>query len=340
MRIPMDFTPVRRARRQWESHRLFLLGLLALFATGLPAYGETDFPDRPIRLIVPFGPGGSTDVVGRALAEQVGKQLDRTVVVENKPGAAGSIGLRAIAQSTPDGLTFALGSTGTLAINPIVDTHLPYNPKTDLEPVALFAFVSNVFVISPDQKSKTLAEFIAASKAHPGTFNYGSPGIGHTSHLLGELLKLDTGADMTLIPYKSDNEVSQDLQSGRIQAAFMTLIAATPLIQSGAARPLGLVAPQRSPKFPEVPTFAEQGYKSLQNSAWFGVVAPRGTPAPLVAKFAKAIEKAVATPEMKQILVRIGLDPTYQGQDEFKQYIAAETEKWAKVVEASGIPKR
>lgn len=340
MGIPTDFTPMRRCRRQWESRRLFLLGLLALVATGLPAYAESDFPNRPIRLIVPFGPGGSSDVVGRALAEQVGKQLDRTVIIENKPGAAGAIGLRAIAQSAPDGLTFGLGSTGTLAINPTIDTHLPYNPKTDLEPVALFAFVSNVFVISADQKSKTLAEFIAASKAHPGTFNYGSPGIGHTSHLLGEQLKLDSGADMTLIPYKSDNEVSQDIQTGRIQATFMTLIAATPLIQSEAARPLGLVAPQRSPKFPDVPTFAELGYKSLEYSAWFGVVAPHGTPEPLVAKFAKAIEKAIATPEMKQVMARIGLDPTYKGQDEFKQYIAAETEKWARVVEASGIPKR
>ncbi|MFG1225572.1 Bug family tripartite tricarboxylate transporter substrate binding protein [Xanthobacter wiegelii] len=337
MRILTDFTAIRRLL---GGRPLLVLGFLALVAIGLPAQAESDFPDRPIRLIVPFGPGGSSDVAGRALAEQVSKQLNRTVVVENKPGAAGSIGLRAIAQSAPDGLTFGIGSTATLAINPIVDTQLPYNPKTDLEPVALFAFVSNVFVISAQQKSKTLTEFIAASKAHPGTFNYGSPGIGHTSHLLGELLKLDTGADMTLIPYKSDNEVSQDLQAGRIQAAFMTLIAATPLIQSGAARPLGLVAPQRSPTFPDVPTFAELGYKSLQYSAWFGVVAPRGTPAPLVAKFANAIKKALEVPEMKQLLARIGLDPSYRGQDDFRQYIAAETEKWARVVEASGIPKR
>jgi tripartite-type tricarboxylate transporter receptor subunit TctC len=325
------------------TRRPALVAALALLVSSLlagPARAQEPWPQagRPIQLIVP-APGGSGtgDTIARILAEEMQARLKTSIVVDNKAGANGNIGATAAAATPADGYHFLFSWAGTLAVNKALYKNLSFDAQKDFVPIALLADVPNILVLNDAIPAKDLAEFIAYAKANPGKLNFGSTGIGSSMHLAGEFFMRETGAQMTHVPYNAPGTATTDLIGGRIQLMFQLIPGIIGQVKSGKVRAIAVMAPQRSPALPDVPTSAELGQPQLLSSTWFALLAPKGTPAPIVQRMNAVANDVLADPAVKKRLADIGASTLGGTPQQLAQHLAAETEKWGRVVREAHI---
>jgi tripartite-type tricarboxylate transporter receptor subunit TctC len=304
------------------------------FAT-YPAAAD-EYPSRTVKIIVPFGAGGPADVFTRAIAAELQKSMKQTFVMENRPGAGTTIGTEAVAKAQPDGYTLLILS-GTQTVNETLYGKKQYQLMRDLVPIAPLVDTDLVMVVHPSVPAKNLAELLALARAKPGTLNYGSSGPGSNYHMAGELLRNITGVDIVHVPYKGSTGARNDILSGQIQILFDSVPTMTATIQNGLVRALGTSGKTRSAQLPGVPTLDEAGAKDFQHTLWVGVMAPAGTPQPIIDVLHREITKAVNQPSLKETLAKQGAVPLTMGQAEFKAFVQAQVDKWAKVIKANGI---
>ncbi|MFO1412986.1 MAG: tripartite tricarboxylate transporter substrate binding protein [Burkholderiales bacterium] len=313
------------------------VGVAALAALASLASAQAPYPVKPIRIVVPFPAGGTTDILARAVAAKLTETTGQAAVVDNRPGAGGNIGAELVAKSAPDGYTFLMGTVGTHAINPSLYAKLPYDHVKDFAPVILVAGVPNVLVVNPSLPVNSVQELIAYIKANPGKVNFASSGSGTSIHLSGELFKTMTGLQITHVPYKGSAPALQDLVGGQVQIMFDNLPSSLALIKGGKLKALAVTSAERSTALPDVPTVAEAGLPGFEASSWFGLLAPAGTPKEAIAKVNGEVAKWLATPEAKEKLASQGaIAASGLTPEDFQKHIAAETTKWAKVVKESG----
>jgi tripartite-type tricarboxylate transporter receptor subunit TctC len=315
---------------------LLALGLGAIVAPGLARAQPADWPARPIRFILPFPPGGGTDILGRLIAERLTAGLGQPVVTENRGGAGGNVGAEAAAKSPPDGYTIVLVAP-SLAISPSLYSKLNYDPVKDFAPVSLVATVPNVMITNPSVPAATLKEFIALAKSKPGEMNFGSGGSGTSNHLAGELFNIVAGVKLVHVPYKGVNLAMQDVLSARVQLVFIGIPAAAPHIKAGKLRALALASAQRSAVLPDVPTADEAGLPKFEVTTWYGILAPAGTPRPVVARLNGELGKIMHSPELKDRLEALATDPLTSTPEEFADLIRREIAKWSEVVREAGL---
>jgi tripartite-type tricarboxylate transporter receptor subunit TctC len=313
--------------------KLPLLLLLSLAAT--VAFGET-YPTKPIRMIVPFPAGGTTDILARSVGQKLGEAVGRQVIIDNRPGAGGNIGSDMVAKAAPDGYTLLMGTVGTHAINASLYAKMPYDHIQDFAPITLVAAVPNVLVVNPSVEAKSVRELIALAKAKPGQLSFASSGNGTSIHLSGELFKTMAGIDMLHVPYKGSAPALTDLIGGQVNLMFDNLPSSLPHIKAGKLRALAVTSGKRSPALPDVPTIAEAGLPGFEASSWFGVFAPAGTPKEIITRLNMEIVKALTSPELKERLAAQGAEAVGNSPEQFAAHIRSETAKWAKVVKASG----
>ncbi len=294
------------------------------------------YPDRIIKIVVPFAPGGGTDVVARTLAQEMAKDLGVSVIVENKPGAGTIIGTQAVAASEPDGYTLLMGTFAN-AVNPSLNAKLPYDPHKDFAPVALVARSFNIVVVNPKSAIKSIADLIAAANADPGKLSYGTYGTGTSAHLAGELFKSLAKVDLTMVPYKGAAPAIIDLISGQIQVMFTTVASAASLIAAGQLRALAVTSAERSPAFPELPTVAEAGVPGYAAESWYGLFAPAKTPQDVVDRLNKSAAMAVQSEAFKRLGVNEGLVMVARPPEELERYFRGEEARWRKVIQDAGI---
>lgn len=310
-----------------------MLLTVALLAAALPGIAA-DYPSKPIRLVVPFAAGGTSDHFGRLVGKVIAERLGVPVIVDNRVGAGGNIGSDAVAKADPDGYTLLLGGAGHLVVGPALYTNFPFDPARDLVPVTLVATAMNMLTLHPSVPARNLAEFVEYAKAHPGKLNYASGGTGGLIHLAAEMLSADAGIKMNHIPYKGSALAHTDLLSGRVQVMFDNLPNVLPYVRSGQLRALAVTGRQRSPLAPDVPTIAEQGYPDYEVVVWWGVLAPRGTPPAIVDKLNREIHAGLG--ELREQIAGYGGQLAASTPDEFAQLIRTELRRWAKVVKRSG----
>lgn len=318
------------------SRRVFTLAAAGAAASTLPAFAQDAWPAKPIRLVIPFPPGGATDILGRMVAQELNKALGVSVIAENRAGAGGNIGAEAVAKSAPDGYTLLMGTIGTQSINQSLYPKLPYDPVKDFAPVTLVATVPNVLVVNPSVPANSVKELIALAKSKPGKLNYGSSGNGSSVHLSGELFKSMTGTFMTHIPYRGSAPAVADLLAGQLDLMFDNLPSVISHIKSGRLRALGVTSPKRSPSLPDLPTIAEAGVPGYDATSWFCLVAPAGTPQPVIGRIQQIVARALGTPEIREKLLTLGAEGVGNTPEAFGQFIRAEAAKWAMVVKVSG----
>ena len=300
------------------------------------ANAQTDYPTRPVKVIVPSPPGGGTDILARVLAQHFSRALGQPFVVENKPGAGNMIGIESVARSPGDGYT-VLVTASTLALNSVLYKKVPYDPVRDFAPITLAATAPNVLVVNPALPAKSLAEFIALAKAKPGALSYGTPGIGTSPHLSMELLKSMAGIDLQHVPYRGTAAAVTDVIGGQIAAMFANALTAKPHVDSGRVRALAVSGPSRIEAFPTVPTVAEAGVAGYEAMQWYGMAAPAGTAPQIIARLHAEAAKALQSDEMKAKLALDGAQPVGSTPAEFAALIRRELEKWTRVVHAAGI---
>jgi tripartite-type tricarboxylate transporter receptor subunit TctC len=319
-----------------------LLSTLMLSAAALlmasPALASATYPTQPIKLVVPFPPGGPTDALARRLAESLAKPLGQPVIVENKAGAGGNIGSEFVANAKPDGYTILFGTSGPLAINISLYKNQGYDPRTSFTPIARIGHLPNILVVNPKVPAKNLTELIAYAKKHPDELSYASSGNGASSHLAGVLFNDLAGTNILHIPYRGTGPALNDLLGGQVSMAFTDILTALPHIKSGTLRPIGLASAKRSAALPDLATLDEQGLKGYDVSVFFGIVAPKGTPAPVVQKLNAAFNQAMSDPTIEQVLAQQGIvradDTTPEGLGKF---INSEVDKWAAVIKNAKI---
>jgi len=321
------------ARRFARSILAALVGLAACAAVAAdPAY-----PTRPLRFIVPFAPGGSTDTLARTLAQRLSDAFGHQVVVDNRSGGNGNIGTEIVARAAPDGHTIVLGYIANLGIGPSLYAKLPFDPVKDFAPVTLLAVAPNILVAHPSVPVKNVRELVVYAKANPQKVNYASAAVASLGHLAGELLNSSAGIQMQHVPYKGSGQAVIDLLAGQVQIMFSGMSSVMPHIKGGKLRPLAVTGAQRSPATPDVPTIAEAGYPGFEASAWYSVMAPAGTPKPVVMRLNGEILRALKIPEVKDRLENVGFEIVGSSPEQCGTYIRNEIAKWAKVVKASGI---
>ncbi|HRH89302.1 MAG TPA: tripartite tricarboxylate transporter substrate binding protein [Rubrivivax sp.] len=308
--------------------------VLGWIATGT-ASAQADWPSRPVRIVVPFAPGGTTDLTARIIAEQLSQSLKQNFLVENKAGAGGNLGAAEVAKAAPDGYTFLMGTPGTQAINQFLYPRMPYDTAKDLVPVSFVVRVPNVLMVNPQLPAKNIQELLALLKAQPGKLSYGTPGNGSTGHLSTELFKTQAGVFVTHIPYRGSGPMLQDLMAGQVQMAIDNLPSALPLIQAGKLVALGVTSAQPVPQLPGVPAVASvlPGYEA---EAWFVLVAPAGTPQPIIDKLSAEVDRILKKPEVIERFAKLGATPVGGTPKQLGDFIAAETRKWQQVVKTSG----
>ena len=296
------------------------------------------YPNKPIRLLVPFAPGGSSDIVSRSFAAEMAKTLGQTVVVESKPGGAGNIAMMEAKGSLPDGYTIILGHVGTLAVNPAMFAKLPYDPVKDFVPITLLAKVPSLLVVNAEKmKVKNLKELVEYAKKNPGTLNYGSAGNGSSGHLAMAYVALTAGFTATHVPYKGTGPMMTDLLAGRLEATFTGAPPLMAHVKAGTLRPIAVGTAKRSPAMPDVPTVAEQGYPGFETSQWYGLLAPAGTPDAIIQKLAQAAVAAGKSPVVSERLSAEAAEPATSTPAEFAAFIKVEAARWNDVVKKSQI---
>jgi len=316
---------------------LVALAAISLALAGAPAaFAQATFPSKPIRIVVPFPPGGTTDILARAAAQKMTEAWKEQVVVDNRPGAGGNIGAELVAKASADGYTMLMGTVGTHAINPSLYAKMPYDHVKDFAPVILVASVPNVLVVHPSVPANTVQELIAYAKANPGKINFASSGSGTSIHLAGELFKTMSGVQMAHVPYKGSAPAIADLLGGQVQIMFDNLPSALPQIRGGKLRALAVTSAQRAPALPDVPTVAESGLPGFEASSWFGLLAPAGSPRDAILKVNGEVNRWLASPEAKEKLTSQGANAAGGSSEVFARHAATETAKWQQVVKASG----
>ena len=302
------------------------------------AAAQTDYPVRPVRIIVPSPPSGGTDIIGRVLAHHLSKALGQQFFVENKPGAGNMIGIEAAARSAPDGYTLLMVAS-TLVLNSVLYKQVPYDPVRDFSPITLAATAPNILVVDPKLPINSVSDLIATAKAKPGALSYGTPGIGTSPHLCMELLKYMAKIDLQHVPYKGTAAAVTDVMGGQIQVAFATALTAKPLVDAGRLRALAVSGPKRAEALSNVPPVGETvpGYEAMQ---WYGLVAPAGTPSSIIDRVHAEAIKALASRETKERLATDGAEPLGSTPAEFAGFIRRELDKWTKVAQAAGIEKQ
>jgi len=317
--------------------KLALLAAAAVASTAAStAASAQNYPTRPIRLVVPYAPGGSADIVARRIVDEWAKAAGGSIYVENKAGAGGNIGVDAVAKSDPDGYTIGL-QTVSLAINPALFPKLPYNTLKDLAPIGMVASSQHVLVVNPAFPGKDTKALLAAAQSKPGKFNYGSAGPGSTFHMAAELFKDVTHTDITHVPYKGGGPALLDTMAGMVDMSFPVLSAAVPHVRAGKLRAIGVTGPKRSALLPDVPTLQESGATGYNFETWFMVFAPANTPKPVIDKLNASLNKALNSPELKDKLVKDGFDPSPSTPAQAQARLAQELPLWAKLIKERGI---
>jgi tripartite-type tricarboxylate transporter receptor subunit TctC len=317
-------------------HQLLLLSALALGHAPL-ALAQDAWPAKPIRLVVPFAAGGTSDILGRTIGDKLQAALKQTVIIDNKAGAGGVIGADVVAKSAPDGYTVLLGTIASHAINPALQPKMPYNAATDFAPVILLGSISNVLLVGAEQPFKNVKDLIAAAKAKPGSIAFASAGQGSSQHMSGETFKLLAGAELTHVPYKGSAPAVQDVIGGQIPMSFETVTVALPHIQSGKVRALAVTSAARSPALPNLPTLQEAGVPGFDVASWQALYAPAGTPPAIVQRLNAEVEKILAQPDVKAKMEGLGLVHTANTPEQFTAFGRAELTKWAKVVKEGKV---
>jgi tripartite-type tricarboxylate transporter receptor subunit TctC len=314
--------------------RRSLLAVAAAAGAARSAWAQpSDYPARPVRIIVSFTAGGTTDILARAVAQKLSDRLRQSFIVDNKPGAGGNLGTEVAARAAPDGYTLIVNSVGPMAVNPTLYKKLNINPLVDLVPVVQIADVPNVLVVHPSLPVRTLDEFIAYARSRPGELNYGSTGVGTSSHLSGYMLSKRVSVQTTHVPYRGADALN-DLLAGRLQFMFATIPSVIQHIGAGKLRAIAVTSARRSRSLPDIPTVAERGFPGFEAGSWFGFFAPRGTPEAVIATLNKAVNEAL--PSLEAQMVREGADPVGGSPEQFGQFVQKEYEKWRVVVRESG----
>ena len=313
------------------------LAIVAALAT-TPNASAVDYPVRPIKLVVPYAAGGPTDVLGRLVADYLGRDLKQAVIVENKPGAQGAIGAEAVARADPDGYTLFVAAGSIIVLNPMLYKKLSYDPVKDFRMLALVTDLPVVMEVHPSVPAKTVAEFVAYARQNPGKLNFGSAGTGGTIHLAGEMFKQMAGIEMTHVPYKGAGPALTDLLSGNIQVMFDSMGTALPPVKAGLLRPLGVSSTQRSPDLPDVPTIAESGYPDYAVSVWYGIVAPSKLPDEIAQKISASLDRALNDDAFRASLEKIGF-PVFRPRSAaaITEFIDADRARWSAVIRAQNI---
>jgi tripartite-type tricarboxylate transporter receptor subunit TctC len=317
--------------------RIALLAVVFAVTISSPPANADDYPSRPVKIIVPFGAGGPTDVYTRAIGEELRKALHQPFVMENRPGAGTTIGTDFVAKSPPDGYTLLMVS-GTQTVNETLYVHKQYQLMRDLVPVAPLIDTDLVLVVHPSVPAKNLEELLALARSKPGTINYGSSGPGSNYHMAGELLRNLAGVDIVHVPYKGSTGARNDILSGQIQMLFDSVPTMAPMIKAGLVRALGTTGKTRSPTLPDVPTIAEAGVPGFNATLWVGFMAPAATPQPIVDKLNREITRIVAQPAIKEAWEKTGATPITMTQTDFKVFMDGQIAKWANVIKANNIP--
>ena len=318
-----------------QTRRAVLALAIGLAAGTASAQGA--YPDRPVRVVVPFAAGGTTDIFARLLGERLSQALGQQFVIENRGGAGGNIGADAVAKADPDGYTLVMGTVGTHAINASLYAKMPYDALGDFAPVAYVAGVPNLMVVNPKNvKAANVQDFIAEAKGAARRFNMASSGNGTSIHLSGELFKQITGVEMPHVPYRGSGPAVNDLIGGQVDVMFDNLPSSIEHAKAGTLRPLAVTSAQRSPAIPNVPTLAESGLPGFEATSWFALFAPKGTPAAIVAKLNQEVRKALETPELQKRFAELGGEIRPMSPDELAAYVRSEHDKWAKVVKSAG----
>jgi len=312
--------------------RPLLLLIASLFCVAAAAQ---PFPSKPVRIIVPFSPGGVADSSARVISDKLGARLGQSVVVENRPGASGNIGTQQVAAAAPDGYTLLLGFDGTMVVNPHVYAKLPFDTLRDFAPVTKLGDATLILVAHPSVPAKDLREFLAIAKTQ--NFSYGSAGTGSTPHLAGELLAQRTGIALTHVPYKGGGQAMGDVVGGQIPLVFTAIATAQQFVRSGKLKGLGVSSARRSGSLPDVPTFVESGLEGFVVDSWVGILAPAKTPPPVVARLQKEIAAVLAEPETRERYATLGIEPVANAPEQFAEQIRADLARWEKVVRQAGI---
>ena len=309
--------------------------LLASFTAALPAGAQT-YPAKTVRLILPFPPGGPSDILGRALAQKLTEQVGQQVITDNRPGAGGNLGLELTAKAAPDGYTAVLSSP-LISLSPLLYTKLNYDPFKDLAPVSLVAQIQNVVLVHPSVPAKSLKDLAQVARASPGKLNYGSGGVGTTTHLAPELFMSMTKTKMVHVPFKGSGLALIGLISGQVDVLIMAVPAAQEQVRAGKARALAVISEKRATPMPNVPTSKEAGFENFVVDIWYGILAPAGTPAAVVGRLNGEINKALASPDLKERLLTAGIQPLGTTPEQFGSFIRSENVRFAKVIKDAGI---
>ena len=313
--------------------RFFLLAMAAL----LPSLASAqDYPNRAIKIIIPFPPGGPTDLLGRAIAQGLSEAWGQPVLAENKPGAAGNLGVDLAAKSPADGYTLAVVPAGNISVNPTLFPKLPYK-QSDLAPITMLATVENVLVVNPGVPAKNMAELVALAKAKPGSLTFASPGAGAQAHLLGEMLSVEAGVQLVHVPYKGIGPALNDLLGGQVSMMFPQTSSALPHIQAGKLRAIGVTSLKRSQVLPDTPTIAEQGYLKIDAKSWYALMAPAGVPKEIINKLSQECARILRRPDVKERLAGLGADVVGGTPEELAAVIQAETALWGGLIRRQGI---
>jgi tripartite-type tricarboxylate transporter receptor subunit TctC len=320
-----------------QALRPVLLGALAcaMLAAG-PAAAET-YPSKPITIVVPYPPGGSADLIGRMAAEKLSKSIGQPTIVENRGGGSGAIGSEMVARARPDGYTLLVAIADTHAINPAVAAHLNYDPKMDFAPISLLAVQPFLLAVGPTVQATSLADFIKAAKEKPGNLTYASNGAGGLQHLAMEMLSPVAGISLLHVPYKVAAPALSDVMGGHVDAIFISLQGGGTNLKSGKLRPLAITSANRLDVAPEIPTFTEAGYPTFQVQQWYGLLAPRGTPAEIVAKLNEHVAAGIKAPDVSEKLLSVGTEPRGSTPEEFAAFLDHEIAQWAGVAKANNI---
>lgn len=312
-----------------------LSALLLTTTTALAA--AQGFPSKPVRIVVPFPPGGSTDLLARRIAEKWQASMGQPVIVENRAGAGGTTGSEFVARAAPDGHTLVMGVTGSHGVSVSLNPRLPYHPLRSFEPVSRVVSAPLVIVVGAAVPARTLAEYVAAAKARPGEITHSSPGVGTSMHLTGEMFNAAAGTQLVHIPYKGSAGAVNDLMGGQVQSMFSDFLVALPHVESGRIRALAVTSAQRHPLMPAVPTVAESGYPGFEALSWQGLFAPAGTPKDIVERLSAETRKALASPDIRDFFTRQGFEVAGSTPAEFRAFVEAEIPKWARVVKDAGL---
>jgi tripartite-type tricarboxylate transporter receptor subunit TctC len=315
-----------------------LLSTLALMACGGAAQGQTDnYPSRPIQVIVPFAGGSASDVISRIMFDRMSKSLGQQIIVDNRPGAGGNTGTAAAAKAAPDGYTLLMSTSGPLAANRTLFKTLGYDVEKEFVPISLFAVLPNVIVVNSKLPPKTLTEFIEYAKQRPKQLNYGTVGVGSSQHIAGAFFEQVAGVELVHVPYRNIAQYPPDFIAGQVPVGFQLLPNVLALLQKGDARALAVTSDRRMTALPDVPTTAEAGLKNYETGAWFAMLAPAGTPKPIIDKIYAALQDAIKDPHVRQRFTEQGAEPVSPGSEELSKFIAAETAKLRDIIQKAGI---